>query len=62
MAKPIVKLTGMDGNAFSILARCRVAAKKAAWTADQIDEFTTKAMAGDYDHLLATTQTYFEVR
>jgi hypothetical protein len=60
--KPKVKLVGEDGNAFAILGRCRLAAKKAGWTEEQIKEFTTEAMSGDYDNLLQTVMKQFDVR
>lgn len=60
--KPIVKLVGHDGNAFVILGRCIDAARRAKWSQERITEFRTEAMSGDYDHLLATCCTYFDVR
>ena len=62
MEKPVVKLVGRDGNAFAILGECKRIAKKNNWTPEQISEFYDKAMEGDYDHLLQTVMTYFEVR
>lgn len=59
--KPVVELVGQDGNAFVVLGLCRKAAKQAGWKSDQIDAFLKEAMAGDYDHLLATACKYFEV-
>tara|TARA_R110000824_G_scaffold169965_10_gene347197 strand:+ start:6464 stop:6676 length:213 start_codon:yes stop_codon:yes gene_type:complete len=56
-----VQLTGNDGNAFAILGNCKKEARRAGLTKDQIDEFMTEAMAGDYDHLLQTCMKYFEV-
>ena len=59
--KPVVKLIGRDGNAYAILGACASAARKAKWTKEQIEEFTTKAMSGDYNHLLCTAMDYFDV-
>ncbi len=59
--KPSVKLVGSDGNAFAILGRCRVAAQNAKWTDDEINTFVTEATSGDYDHLLVTVCSYFDV-
>lgn len=56
-----VTLMGGDGNAFSILAKCRRAAQRGGVSQKDIDEFTNEAMAGDYDHLLQTCMQYFEV-
>jgi hypothetical protein len=61
MTKPLVNLVGEDGNAFSILARCRRAAKKAGWSVDQWETFKEEAMMSDYDHLLQAVMYHFEV-
>lgn len=54
MSKPKLQLVGEDGNAFSILARWRRAARGAGWTSEAIEEVLAKATSGDYNHLLAT--------
>lgn len=59
--KPHVKLTGKDGNAFSILGSCSKAAKKAGWTKDEVDSFMSEAMLGDYNNLLCVAAEYFDV-
>lgn len=56
-----VRLTGEDGNAFAILARCSRAARKAGVSSDEVREFTKEATSGDYGHLLMTTQRWFDV-
>ena len=56
-----VELVGHDGNAFSILARCWAAARRANLPADEISAFMAEASAGDYNHLLATAMTWFNV-
>lgn len=61
LARPKVKLIGEDGNAFFMIGRCRRAAKKAGWTEEQLDRVTKEMIAGNYDHLLATVQKYFDV-
>lgn len=61
MEKPKVKLIGEDGNAFAILTRARKAALKAGWTMEQVGKFSTEATSGNYDHLLAVVQKYFDV-
>ena len=60
-ARPEVKLIGQDGNAFAVLGTCQRAAEKAGWTPEQINQWRTEAMSGDYNHLLATCMTYFDV-
>lgn len=56
-----VTLTGHDGNAFTVLGRCRQAARAAGLPEDNIDAFTDEATAGDYDHLLRTAMRWFEI-
>jgi hypothetical protein len=59
--KPTVKLVGHDGNAFSIMGRVKQALKLAGADKEYIDQYLSKAMSGDYDHLLAVTMKYVEV-
>ncbi len=59
--KPYLKLVGADGNAFTILGLALRAAKQAGWTEAQRDAHAQAAMSGDYDHLLAVTQDFFDV-
>ncbi len=59
--KPKVKLTGEDGNVFSIIGRISGALKKAG-QADKAKEFTDKAFAaGSYDEVLQLAMTYCDV-
>jgi hypothetical protein len=60
--KPTVYLIGHDGNAFSIIAKCRQAAEKANWSSDRVSEMTSKMMSGNYDNVLTTAMEYFNVR
>ncbi len=55
-----LKLSGLDGNAFSIMGAFQAAAKKHGWTAEKINEVINTAMEGDYNHLLRTFQQYVE--
>jgi hypothetical protein len=59
--KPILQLTGQDGNVFMILGLAKRAAKKAGWDAERIAEFLTEAKSGDYDHVIQTCMEYFDV-
>jgi hypothetical protein len=60
-----VELVGGDGNAFAILGAVRKALRRAldreefegAWA-----EYQKEATAGDYNHLLATTMRWMDVR
>ena len=56
-----VELTGNDGNAFSIIGTVRKALRKGGATPEQIAEFQTEAMSGDYDHLLQTCVKWVNV-
>ncbi len=55
-----VQLIGEDGNAFSILARCKRAAAKAKLTPEEWAKFYEEATSGGYDHLLQTCMKWFE--
>jgi hypothetical protein len=61
LVKPKVKLIDGSGNAFVILAECRLAARRAGWTIRQIDDVMTEMKRGDYNHLLQTAMEYFDV-
>lgn len=60
--RPIVTLIGQNGNAFFILAACRQAARKAGWSAAQIDAVLTEMQSGDYHQLLGAAMRHFDVR
>ena len=55
-----VQLVGEDGNAFAIIGRVIRAMRRAGVEQAQIDAFRAEAMAGDYDHLLATSMRWVE--
>ena len=57
-----VTLIGHDGNAFTVLGRCRKTAREAGLSEDEIATFMTEATAGDYDHLLQTAMRWFDIR
>ena len=56
-----VKLSGNDGNAFSIMAAVSKAIRKAGATQDEISEYMTESMSGDYDNLLRTAMKWVNV-
>lgn len=62
MEKPVLKLSGIDGNAFAILGEAKKVALKAGWSPEKITEFKSEAMSGDYDNLLSTLIKYFDVK
>ena len=59
--KPTVKLTGRDGNAFSILGRVKQALRRAGADKEYIDKYLNAATSGDYDHLLVVSMEYVNV-
>ncbi len=61
MSKPILQLSGQDGNVFFILGRARKIARRAEWSEEKIAKFTKEAQSGDYDHALQTCIKYFDV-
>lgn len=56
-----VKLVGGNGNAFAVMHTMSKALRKAGATEEQMTEFKTQAMGGDYDHLLATCMEWVNV-
>lgn len=60
--KPTLVLVGTDGNAFSIMAQCRRAARKAKWSPDKVVEMTQNLRSSkNYDDLLVAVMDYFDV-
>lgn len=57
-----VKLTGEDGNVFSILGIVTRAMKKAKISDGEIKSFTTEAMSGSYDNLLCVCMDWVNVK
>jgi hypothetical protein len=56
--KPIVN-GPLDGNAFAIMGAVRRALKQAG-QADTVPGYLSRAMAGDYNHLLAVSMEYVD--
>lgn len=61
MKRPVVKLIGVNGNAFAVIGACRKAAKRAGWTDEQWDTVQAEMMSGDYNNLLRVAMKHFEV-
>ena len=59
--KPIVKLTGRDGNAFSIMGRVKKALKHAGADKEYVDKYLKESTVGDYSYLLAVSMEYVNV-
>lgn len=59
--RPKLRLSGTDGNAFSIMGHAMEAMRKAKCSKEHIDKYYKEATSGDYDHLLRVTMTYCDV-
>jgi hypothetical protein len=57
-----VKLTGHDGNAFSIMGRVGDALRRAGVSDEERNEYIKESMSGDYSHLLRTAAAWVSVR
>ena len=57
-----VKLTGGDGNAFTILGKVVRAIRNAGVPQAERDAFQEQATSGDYDHLLGVAQQWVDCR
>ena len=53
-------LVGINGNAFSIMSYVRESLRKEGLK-DKIEEYTQKATAKDYNHLIAVSLEYIEL-
>lgn len=56
-----VQLTGNDGNAFAIMAAVTKALAKAGVSREEIEQYQTESMSGDYDNLLRTAVKWVTV-
>ncbi|MEQ1888079.1 MAG: hypothetical protein ABL951_02730 [Alphaproteobacteria bacterium] len=54
-----IRLSGLGGNAFVIIAECRKAMRKNGFNDEAVEKFTTEARSGDYDKVLRTVMKYF---
>lgn len=56
-----VRLTGTDGNAFSIMGKVSAALKKGGVPKGEIEEYTEESMSGDYNNLLCVAARWVQV-
>ena len=56
--KPTVKLVGIDGNAFMIMGTVTKALRSAGFSKEEIVQYQSEAMSGDYDNLLQVTMSW----
>lgn len=59
--KPIIKLTGENGNAFNLLGIAKREMRQ-NYTKKEINAFIEEATASDYDNLLRKIMKYCEVK
>jgi hypothetical protein len=59
--KPVVKLTGHDGNAFAVMGTVKQALRLSGADKEYIDKYLSEATSGDYNHLLAVSMKYVDV-
>jgi hypothetical protein len=57
-----VKLSGNDGNAFSVMGAVQSALKKAGASKEELDQYVSDSMSGDYDNLLRVAMEWVKVR
>lgn len=56
-----VQLTGIDGNAFSIIGTVTQALRRHGVSREEINEFRDEAMSGDYNNVLQTCMRWVDV-
>ena len=59
--KPVLKLTGMGGNAFAIMGQVKKVLKEAGADQEYIKQYIEEATSGDYNNLLRVTIEYVEI-
>ena len=59
--KPVVKLTGHDGNAFAIMGRVKQALRRCGADEEYIEKYLNEATSDDYNNLLAVSMNYVDV-
>ena len=56
-----VQLTGNDGNAFAIMGAVSTALKRAGASKEEVKQYQSESMAGDYNQLLQTAMRWVNV-
>jgi len=59
--KPTVKLSGINGNAFSVMTEVQRGLEKADAPPEHIINYIEEAMSGDYNNLLRVSMKYVDV-
>lgn len=55
-----VQLSGEDGNAFAIIARCCNAARRVGLRRSDLDAFRREATSGNYDNVITAAMRWFD--
>jgi hypothetical protein len=53
-----IDLTTIDGNAFAIMGAVQRKLKQAGASKEELDQYLTESMSGDYDHLIRTAMNW----
>ena len=56
-----VQLSGNDGNAFAVMGAVAKALRRNKVPADEIKQYQTESMSGDYDNLLRVAMAWVTV-
>ena len=56
-----VQILGRDGNAFAIMGAVSNALRKGGVPKEEINEYTSESMSGDYENLLRTAMKWVSV-
>ena len=56
------KLSGTDGNAFSIMGTVQKALRKGGVPSEEIESYYVESVSGDYNNLLATASRWVNVK
>lgn len=56
-----VQLSGNDGNAFAIMGAVKKALRQAGATSEEMSQYVSDSMSGDYDNLLRVAMEWVEV-
>lgn len=56
-----VQILGRDGNAFAIMGAISTALRKAGVPKEEINQYTSESMSGDYENLLRTAMKWVTI-
>lgn len=57
----VVTLLGEDGNAFAIMGAVKKALRRNGVSAEEIAQYSTESMSGDYNNLLLTAAKWVTI-